>query len=107
MRPPAPPSPAIPDRTRDIGRRACSGRPSFATSMARLRPALQTARFELLVDLRYQAREPILAQALRAGDEHILGIRGTQQPPAVGSGHAHPVGTVDLQIGRGEARLDL
>ena len=55
-------------------------------------PALR----QLVVDLGEQPVEPGLVPGLGAGDEHVLRVRGAQQPPAIGGVHPGAVGAVDI-----------
>ena len=52
---------------------------------------------ELPVDRRHQAVEAGLVLRFGAGDEHVLGVRRAQQPPAVLSADPHAVSRVDLR----------
>ena len=64
--------------------------------MPRLLAAGDARRVELRVDLRQQPRQSGLVLGLGAGDQHVLGVRCAQQPPAVGRVDAGAVGAVDV-----------
>lgn len=61
------------------------------------------AFFQLLVDRRHQPIKPLLVLGLGSGDQHLLRVRCTQQPPSVGCVDANPVGCIDLGALGGEA----
>jgi uncharacterized protein (UPF0264 family) len=58
------------------------------------------------VDLGDEAVEAGLVLRLGAGDQHVLRVRGAQQPPAVVGADADAVGRVDLGAVGGEALAD-
>src|SRR5258705_7970236 len=61
---------------------------------------------QLLVDLRDEALDSGLVRRLGPSNQHVLGVRGAQQPPAVGRADADAVGRIDLGAIGGEAVAD-
>ena len=55
-----------------------------------------TACRQCRLEVGHEPLQPRLVRGLGAGDQHVLGVRGAQQPPAVGGADAHAVGGVDL-----------
>src|SRR4030095_14449633 len=77
--------------------------PEARSLMPCLRTPLYPGPGQLRVDLRDQPRQACFVVRFGAGDEHVLGVGGAQQPPAVGRGDARAIGAVDLGAMRFDA----